>query len=124
VCTVRRERTNTPLQALVLLNDPTFVEAARKLAERMMHHAGDDPLKAIDFAFEQVAARMPHDEEADVLLAEFTKQRDSFAKEPEAAEALLTVGESPRDEKLDPVTHAAWTNVALVILNLDEAVCR
>ncbi|HEX6960649.1 MAG TPA: DUF1553 domain-containing protein, partial [Lacipirellula sp.] len=124
VCTVRRERTNTPLQSLVLLNDPTFVEAARKLAERMMHHAGDDPRKAIDFAFEQVAARRPRDEEAEVLLAEFIKQRDSFANEPEAAGALLGVGESPRDEGLDAAKHAAWTNVALVILNLDEAITR
>jgi hypothetical protein len=90
----------------------------------MMNHAGDDSRKAIDFAFERVTARPPSDEEAEVLLAEFNKQRDSFAKEPDAATALLTVGESPRDEKLDPVAHAAWTNVALVILNLDEAVCR
>jgi len=124
VCTVRRERTNTPLQALVLLNDPTFVEAGRKLAERMMHECGDEPAACIANAFELVTARKPSGREAAILLAEYEKQRASFAKEPDAAAALLAVGESPRDDRLDAVTHAAWTNVALVILNLDEAVTK
>ncbi|MBA3480717.1 MAG: DUF1553 domain-containing protein, partial [Pirellulales bacterium] len=121
VCTVRRERTNTPLQALVLLNDPTFVEAARQLAERMMHEC-DDPAACIQFAFELATARIPSDREAAILRAEYEKQLASFAQEPSAAAALLAVGESPRDATLDAVVHAAWTNVALVILNLDESV--
>jgi hypothetical protein len=124
VCTVRRERTNTPLQALVLLNDPTFVEAARHLAERALHECGEDPAACINFAFELVTARKPTDREAAILLGEYKKQSASFADEREAAVALLSVGESPRDAKLDPVAHAALTNVALVILNLDEAVTR
>jgi hypothetical protein len=123
VCTVRRERTNTPLQSLVMLNDPTFVEAARNLAERMMHRAGD-PAECIDYAFELVTARKPNEREAAILRAEFEKQRASFAAAPEDAAALLAVGESPRDDRLDAVSHAAWTNVALVILNLDEAMTR
>jgi hypothetical protein len=123
-CTVRRERTNTPLQALVLLNDPTFVEAARHLAERMVAAGGDDARAAIAHGFELVTARLPREEEAAILLAEFEKQRASFAADVGAAEALLAVGESSRDESLDPVAHAAWTNVALVILNLDEAITR
>jgi hypothetical protein len=124
VCTVRRERTNTPLQALVLLNDPTFVEAARNLAERTMHACGDDPAACINFAFELVTARLPSEQEAEILRAEYERQRSSFDADPRAATALVSVGESPRDEKLDAAAHAAWTNVALVILNLDEAVTR
>jgi cytochrome c553 len=123
-CTVRRERTNTPLQALVLLNDPTFVEAARHLAERMVAAGGDDARAAIARGVELVIARPPTEEESAILLAEYEKQRASFAADVGAAEALLAVGESSRDESLDPVAHAAWTNVALVILNLDEAITR
>jgi hypothetical protein len=124
VCTVRRERTNTPLQALVLLNDPTFVEAARNLAEKTMLHGGDQPRDRVDYAFERVAARTPNERETAILLAEFDKQRASFAEEPDAAVDLLQVGESQRNDELDAVDHAAWTSVALLILNLDEAVTR
>ena len=123
-CTVRRERTNTPLQALVLLNDPTFVEAARHLAERMMAAGGDDDAATIAHGFELVTARLPTEEEASILLAEYERQRTSFAVDASAAAALLAVGESARDETLDPVTQAAWTNVALVIMNLDEAITK
>jgi hypothetical protein len=123
-CTVRRERTNTPLQALVLLNDPTFVEAARHLAERMMAAGGEDDAATIAHGFELVTARLPTEEEASILLAEYERQRASFAVDASAAAALLAVGESARDETLDPVTQAAWTNVALVIMNLDEAITK
>jgi hypothetical protein len=123
VCTVRRERTNTPLQALVLLNDPTFVEAARKLAERTMQASGDEQSR-IAYSFELVTTRKPTEREAAILLAELEKQCASFEGDPTAAEALLSVGESARDKTLDAVEHAAWTNVAIVILNLDEAITR
>jgi hypothetical protein len=124
VCTVRRERTNTPLQALVLLNDPTFVEAARKLAERVTHDCGDDPVSCITRAFELVLGRKPNANEAEILANEYERQHASFAEDASAAKALLTVGESPRDDKLDAVDQAALTNVSLIILNMDEAVCR
>ncbi len=123
-CTVRRERTNTPLQALVLLNDPTFVEAARHVAERMVAAGQGDAAATIAHGFELVTARLPTEEEATILLAEFEKQRASFGADAGAAEALLSVGESSRDETLDSATQAAWTSVALVILNLDEAITR
>jgi hypothetical protein len=124
VCTVRRERTNTPLQALVLLNDPTFVEAARKLAERVSLQCNSDPAGCIKRAFELVVGREPTEQEAKILTGEYDKQLASFGEDPKAAAALLAVGESPRDEKLDAIQQAALTNVALVILNLDEAICR
>lgn len=123
-CTVRRERTNTPLQALVLLNDPTFVEAARHLAQRMAKAGEGDVAATVAHGFELVTARLPTEQEAAILTAEFEKQRASYAADPAAADALLSTGESPRDSSLDRVTQAAWTNVALVILNLDEAVTR
>jgi hypothetical protein len=124
VCTVRRERTNTPLQALVLLNDPTFVEAARKIAERVTLECNSDPAACIERVFELVVARKPSAHESEILAGEYQRQLESFKDEPKAAESLLAVGESPRNEKLDAVQQAALTNVSLVILNLDEAVCR
>jgi mono/diheme cytochrome c family protein/outer membrane murein-binding lipoprotein Lpp len=123
-CTVRRERTNTPLQALVLLNDPTFVEAARHLAERMTAAGGEDAAKTIGHGFELVTSRRPTAAETAILLAEYERQRASFAADAAAATALLEVGESDRNEQLDRVQQAAWTNVALVILNLDEAITK
>ena len=123
-CIVRRERTNTPLQSLVLLNDPTFVEAGRTLAQRMLHEHPHDPTAAIKYGFELVTARDPNAEEMGVLTLEYEKQLASFANDPAAAEALLAVGESPRDKSLDPPAHAACTNVAIVMLNLDEAITK
>ena len=123
-CTVRRERTNTPLQALVLMNDPTYVEAARKLAERMMTEAGPTPDERIAFAYRQVLSRAPRPAEAEVVKEIFEKQLAAYRKDPAAAAKLLTVGESPRDEKLDGPELAAWSTVAGVLLNLDEAVTK
>src|SRR5205823_5179604 len=119
-CTVRRARTNTPLQALVLMNDPTYVEAARKLAERMMTEAGTSPDDRISFAFRLATARPPTDAERQVLRSVFEDDLTNFRHDPRAARKLLSVGESPRNEKLDTAELAAWTTVASVILNLDE----
>ena len=124
-CTVRRGRTNTPLQALVLMNDPTYVEAARKMAERVMNEAaGATPEERIAFAFRLATARKPAAEEAAVLRKIYDAQLAHFRSTPEAASKLLTVGESPRDEKLDPADLAAWTTVASTILNLDETITK
>jgi hypothetical protein len=124
VCTVRRPRTNTPLQALVLLNDPTYVEASRKLAERMMKEGGAGNAERIDFAFRLATARHPKATEIAVLERIFTSQRAEFAANEAAALKLLRVGESPRDERLAVPDLAAWTVVAGVILNLDETVTK
>lgn len=124
VCVVRRSRTNTPLQALVLMNDPTYVEAARKLAERIMKEGGATAEERIAFAFKLATARSPKEKEVAVLKRVFETQRERYGKDKPAAEKLLKAGESPRDEKLDVVELASWTMVANAIMNLDEVVTR
>lgn len=124
ICTAQRERTNTPLQALVTLNDPTYVEASRVLAEKMTAQGGATPAEKIRFAFRLATARSASEKEIAALTALFTKQKARFASQPEAAGKLLGVGEAPRNAKLDPVELAAWTIVASTILNLDETLTR
>ncbi|MCI0639394.1 MAG: PSD1 and planctomycete cytochrome C domain-containing protein [Gemmataceae bacterium] len=123
VCTVRRSRTNTPLQALVLMNDPTYVEAARKLAERLLKEAQttDDRLT---LAFRLATARTPGEKELGVLRGVLEKQLARYRQNEEAALKLLAVGESPRDERIAPAELAAWTMVSSVILNLDETITK
>ncbi|HJT31804.1 MAG TPA: DUF1553 domain-containing protein [Pirellulales bacterium] len=123
VCTVRRARTNTPLQALILMNDPTYVEAARKLAERVLGQAGgvDERLAQM---FRLVLARGLNAREAAVLRRILDEQFARFRDDTDAALKLLSVGESPRDERIEPAELAAWATVASIILNLDEAVTR
>ncbi len=123
VCTVRRSRTNTPLQALVLMNDPTYVEAARKLGERMMHHA-KNPQDRIAFAFRLATARQPSEKEIGVLTQTLQKQIERYRQDEKAARKLLAVGEAPADSALPPTELAAYTIVASVILNLDETVTK
>jgi len=121
-CVVKPTRTNTPLHALATLNDPAYVEAARALAERALKAPTD--AERLAFACRRVLAREPSAAERDVLLAGLARRRAEFAARPEDAKLLLKVGESKRDESLDAVEHAAWTALALTILNLDEAVTR
>jgi hypothetical protein len=123
-CTVRRARTNTPLQALVLMNDPTYVEASRKFAERILRDGGSTLDARLTFAFRTVLARQPREQELAILKQVYDKQKARFAAAPDAAAKLLTVGESPRDESLDQAELAAWTIVASTLLNLDEAVTK
>ena len=122
-CTVRRPRTNTPLQALVLMNDPTYLEAARKLAERMMLEAKSDKDR-IAFAYRLVMARSPQSAELNVLLKFHGQQLERYRSDDAAALKLLAIGESKRNEKLDAAELAAWTMVASTILNLDETVTK
>lgn len=123
-CIVHRSITNTPLQALVLMNDPTYVEASRKLAERMMKEAGTEADQRIAFAFHSATAREPTPQESAVLKKIYEAQLEVYQRDPAAAEKLLKVGESPRDAKLDAAELAAWTTVASVIFNLDETITR
>jgi hypothetical protein len=120
-CTVRRPRTNTPLQALVLMNDPTYVEASRKLAERLLLEAGTDEQR-VELGFRLTLARPPQPKEAAVLLRIYRDQSEKYRQNRSAADELLQVGESPRNSQLDTVALAAWTIVSSVILNLDETV--
>lgn len=123
-CTVRRARTNTPLQALTLMNDMQYVEASRNLAQRMLTEGGATPESRLDFAFRLATARHPSANEAAVLTKVLTKQLEIFKANPEGAKQLLAVGEAKRNEALDASAHAAYTMVANMILNLDEAVTK
>jgi hypothetical protein len=123
-CTVRRARTNTPLQALILLNDPTYVEASRKLGERMMKEGGTTPAARIAFAFELATAREPNEREAAILGRIYDQHLAKYRTAAAAAKELLAVGEAPRDEQLDAAELAASAMVASVILNLDEVVTK
>jgi len=123
-CTVRRSRTNTPLQALVLLNDPTYVEASRKFAERILAGGGKSLDQRLEFAFRSVLARQPTTVELTILRGVYDRQLARFRELPDAAKALLAVGESPADPSLDPAELAAWAMVASAILNTDEAVTK
>ena len=123
MCSVRPTRTSTPLQALALLNDVTFVEAARGLAQRVMR-AEAAPEARIALAFRLVLAREPKTAELSLLHASLNDQLARFRADPGAAKSLLTAGESPRDDSLDPALHASLASVCSLILNLDEAVTR
>ena len=123
-CTVRRARTNTPLQALVLMNDPTYVEAARKLAERMLTEAGASDDARITYAFRLATARPPTPAEIAILKRIHDRELAVFANDLDAANKLISVGESPRNESLDAKDLAAWTTTASVVLNLDETITK
>ncbi len=116
--------TNTPLQALVLLNDPTYVESARSLAQRMLLEGGPDTGKRIRYGFRLATARNPSTEEVQILRDLEERSRSTFRKNPEQAAKLLRVGESAFNSKLDPMDLAAWTTVATTILNLDETITK
>ena len=119
-CTIRRERTNTPMQALMLMNDPQFFEAARTFAERAVKEGGETPEARIAYLFEAATARLPKPVEEALLLKTFQAHYQELEADPEAAKELITVGESEPDETLDAVEVAAWTMIANLILNLDE----
>jgi hypothetical protein len=124
VCIVRRSVTNTPLQALVLLNDPTYIEASRKLAERVLTEVAASPADRIRYAYRLLMCRQPAGHELRVLLGLYETQLAAYRKDPEAAKKLLAVGEAKRDERLQPAEAAAWTSVMSVMLNLDEAISK
>jgi hypothetical protein len=121
-CTVRPSRTNTPLQALVTLNGVTFVEAARVLAERVMHQAGDRPEDRLELAFRLVLARRPEKSERTILLDALRYHQQRFRQSPQEAERFVSQGETPVDETLDTVELAAYATITGMIFNLDEAV--
>ncbi len=124
VCIVRTDQTTTPLQALTMMNNITFVESARFLAERVMKTKGLSHSRRIAQAFRMVTSRKPTPAESKRLLADLRFYLDDFRKRPEAAKQLLTVGEKKADPKLDAVTLASYALVANTILNLDEAIMQ
>jgi hypothetical protein len=119
-CTVRRERTNTPLQALVTLNDVQFVEAARFLAQRVLKEAGEKDEDRLDFVARRLLARQFRAEELPVVKQSLTELTAHYQSHVEDAKQLLAMGESKADESLDAVQLAAWTMLVNQLLNLDE----
>ena len=123
-CIVRRATTNTPLQALTLLNDPVFVEAARKLAERAFHEGGSSPDTRIAFLFRLATGRAPQSGELRVLKETLDKMLTEYRADEKAARALLSAGASPVDGSISVSELAAYTAVANMILNLDEVITK
>jgi hypothetical protein len=124
VCTARRPRTNTPLQALAALNEPTLVEAARVFAQRVLREGGDEPADQVRFAFRATLARDPTADEQRRLLALLEQQVRGFERDAASAARLIAVGAAAPDRGLDPRRLAAWTVVANVLFNLDEALTK
>jgi len=122
-CIVQRPATITPLQALVLLNDVQFVEAARAFAERAIAH-GDEDAERLRWAFQECVSRPPSEEELVVLSDALERERARYAADEAAARAYLANGESPRNEQIPAAEHAAWSQVAALMLNLSETVTR
>ena len=122
-CSVRASRTNTPLHALATLNDPAYVEAARAFAEQIWHHADDDAAR-LDWAMQRVLARSLSDAERSILKESLTRLRAQYAADPAAAELLLKVGKSQRDESIPAAEHAAWAAICGLLLNLDETLTK
>jgi hypothetical protein len=123
-CTVDRPRSNTPQQALVLLNDPTYVEAARALAAKILQSGGSTIDERLRFAFQRVLIRDPRLDETAVLAKLVEKHRQEFAADKSTAENLLTTGDLKSPANLDAAELAAWTSVCRVLLNLHEAITR
>ncbi len=122
-CEVKPTRTNTPLHALTTLNETTFVEASRALAQRVMQQV-ETPAERIALAFRLVATRTPTPDELSMLVERWEMVRKEFTAHPQNAEELLAVGDSPRDTELDNVDHAAYAVVCSLLLNLDEVLNR
>ena len=123
-CVVRDTRTNTPLQALDLMNDVTYLEASRKLAERVMKERRARPEERIELAFRLTTARRPSAGEMSVLSETLSSYLDDYRRDPDAAKIYLAQGDSPRDEELDASELAAYAALASLMLNLDETITK
>jgi hypothetical protein len=122
-CSVFENRTNSPLQALDLMNDVTFVEASRKFAERMLAEGGATPDSRIDYGYKLLLARAPSAKQKQILLTTEARMAADFHNDPAAARQYLQQGESPIGRK-DPAELAAWTSIASLMLNMDEAITK
>ena len=120
-CVVKRQATSTPLQALVLLNDPQYVEASRMIAERVIKESSPDIDARLTRAFRLLTSRYPEPEELALLADMYQEQVSYFRQSPDGAEALLTVGEYARDADLPANEVAAYATVASTIMNFDES---
>ncbi|MFM7843634.1 MAG: PSD1 and planctomycete cytochrome C domain-containing protein [Planctomycetota bacterium] len=123
-CAADRSRSNTPLQSLVLLNDPTYVEAARVLAERALQDGGAEPATRLDWLFRRVLSRPATPAESKLLLSVFEKHLQEYQQEPKSADELATVGAHPVPANVNKVQLAAWTSITRAILSLHETITR
>ncbi|MGE3312353.1 MAG: DUF1553 domain-containing protein, partial [Limisphaerales bacterium] len=123
-CSVRTPRTNVPLHALLTLNDDTYVEAARALAEHVLLGSPSTTRDRLQRAARRVLGRPFSEDEIGILRSALDRSMVHFRIQPDAADRWLAHGESPRATSLDPVDHAAWAVVCATILNLDEALTR
>jgi hypothetical protein len=124
ICQVKRARTNTPLQALAMMNDVTYMEASRKFAERMLTEGGKSDDAQLSFAFRVATGRAATADELAVLRTSLKKYEARFRQSPRAAEEYVSHGEAARNKSLDVVNLAAHTAVASIILNMDEAISK
>ena len=124
VCSARRERTNTPLQALTLMNDVTYVEAARSLAQRLIREGGPTDEERMGYGFRLVTSRQARPAEIEVLTSGLRRHRSTYENDPDAARKLVRVGQSQLDPEMDAVELAAHTALANGLLNLDETIHR
>jgi len=122
-CTVRRERTNTPIQALVLMNDPQYVESARRLAENALRRKADDQSRA-EWMLSKVLSRPAQTADVADMTAAASEFRTTFQQKPEAAKELISTGDSKPDESLDVAELAAWTLVANTLMNRDDFISK
>ena len=122
-CSVNQGRTNTPLHALTTMNDITYVEAARVLSQRVMKSSDKDDT-CIEIAFRLATSRKPTQAESSILLTRLDELKSQYAAVPDQAKQLVAVGDSPRDDDLDAIEHAAYTGVCSLILNLDESLTK
>ena len=123
-CRVSLPRTNTPLQALNLMNDVAYIEAARVLAERAIKLGGASAPSRLEWAVRRILSRSPSDRELNVLVEGFERRRKSYQEHPQQVELFLALGESPRDQSIDPTELAAYAATVSVIFNVDEAVVK
>jgi hypothetical protein len=123
-CTVRRQKTSTPLQALILMNDPQYTEAARVLAERMIKEGGMDINKRIELAYKALVSRYPRQKELDLLKKMYAEELSRLQKNPQRVKELLNTGEYPRDNLLNSSEVAACSIIAMTLLNFEETVMK
>ncbi|MBI1227307.1 MAG: DUF1553 domain-containing protein [Bacteroidetes bacterium] len=124
VCAVKRQRTNTPLQALNLMNDPMMLEASRTIAQKLLKTKAASLPKRLSSAFRQVAARQPTERELAVLEKHFIEKKTELSGKSDLAKSLLKVGDSPIDEDLDPIESAALMETVALVFNMDEVICK
>jgi hypothetical protein len=124
VCSVKRQRTNTPLQALNLMNDPLMLEASRTIAQQFLKQNSLSLPQRLEAAFRKAAARKPTKNELQVLEKHFAERQAQLSKSPEIAKRLLKIGESPIDEQVDPIASAAMMEAIALVYNMDDVICN